>query len=263
MITLLTTTPLTGNTDFAFSGSSFNFFTAKGNGLFKSGGKHTEKSLCQARTDTGGCALLDLKPTNSQVAHGWIMFIAWGLLVPTAILSAVNKSNLACFKEKQVAGMDLWFFIHRVCNVIAVLLTIIGFIIAVNMTNVDHFSFAHAQVGLIVFIIALAQPVLGMLRPHNPHKGEKKSAARKAFEVVHKYMLGLIGMILGLLNCASGLTELHHHGADTDGTKMAMLAWAVIVFILYIVGYVLIFMKGSDDKEVELDSSSRGGGIAA
>eukprot|EP00494_Astrolonche_serrata_P008834 UN08878 len=72
----------------------------------------------------------------------------WGILIPIGVLMAANKNNLpACLKYK-VPGVpiidhgdevQLWFHIHRFCNMTAVLFHFIAFFIAIDMTKADHF----------------------------------------------------------------------------------------------------------------------------
>ena len=49
-----------------------------------------------------------------------LMFTAWGILVPLAVLSAVNKNNLSFLQDVKVMGMPLWFATHRTFNYLAV-----------------------------------------------------------------------------------------------------------------------------------------------
>ena len=86
------------------------------------------------------------------------------------------------------------------------------------MTNVDHFSFTHAKIGLVVFIFALLQPVIAYFRPHPPKKGEERTPGRWAFEILH-ISIGVVTLYLGMANCVSGLDKLADFGGDTDSAK--------------------------------------------
>jgi len=258
--TMYTTTPFTADGDFNF-GSTFTMFTAiseSGAGAFRSSRKHAEKSitsgLSEATVVDGGIKV-KIVPSDAQNAHGALMFTAWGILVPLAVLSAVNKNNLSFFQDVKVMGMPLWFATHRTFNYLAVMLTIIGFFIAIDMTNVDHFSFTHAKIGLVVFIFALLQPVIAYFRPHPPKKGEERTPGRWAFEILH-ISIGVVTLYLGMANCVSGLDKLADFGGDTDSAKTGMFVWLIIVMVSWLISKAVWFACSSEEtKDIEMNTS--------
>ena len=59
--------------------------------------------------------------------------------------------------------------LHRAVQICTVLLTLVGFIVAIVMIgSAPHFASAHGVCGLVVVILALAQGAFGVLRPGGP-----------------------------------------------------------------------------------------------
>ncbi|KAL3939648.1 MAG: hypothetical protein SGARI_001294, partial [Bacillariaceae sp.] len=122
-------------------------------------------------------------------AHGLIAGIAWGVLSPIAIGVSVVR---------QLFKGPLWFKIHRGVNMLVVLSTVIAFtlaVVAINLETPDGFKPEHFPkepphrlVGLVIFIIALLQALLGIFRPHATEPGETKSTIRFAWEIAHKFL---------------------------------------------------------------------------
>jgi hypothetical protein len=100
-------------------------------------------------------------------AHGWLMAIAWGLVGPLAIGAAMLR---------RLVGSN-WYKIHFYLNMLCVVLTIVGFSLAVVATNMEqkpHFpprtsqgdhENVHHNAGLAIFIIVILQSVAGYFRP--------------------------------------------------------------------------------------------------
>ncbi len=102
-------------------------------------------------------------------AHGFFMAAAWGLLVPVAIGGSLLRNYFT--------SPTAWFVVHRVCNGLGLLFTMIAFALAVSAISnntgegesADHFRVtAHRRVGLVVFIMAMLQGLNGIIRPHKP-----------------------------------------------------------------------------------------------
>jgi Eukaryotic cytochrome b561 len=193
------------------------------------------------------------------MVHGILLFIAWSILVPMAVGTALLRNFLPLPK-------GMWFQIHRILNSIAVLCTIVGFAIAVHNINKEqgssakHFStYKHHTIGLVIFIFAMVQALTGIFRPHLPKPVEatptehdtedgtpkmkesselpKKSTSRIAFEIQHRLM-GTVAMIMGWFNVDSGigLYSLRFGGRDMVAVPWAITGVIVLVtLILYIV----------------------------
>jgi hypothetical protein len=109
------------------------------------------------------------------VAHGVLMSVAWGILIPLGIGSS---------RLRDLFPPGMWIKIHQTLNMTAIICTIIGFAIAVyNISDetyageeANHFnSTAHRTVGLVIFLLTILQAVGGLLRPHPPAKVLKES----------------------------------------------------------------------------------------
>lgn len=104
------------------------------------------------------------------VAHGACAAAAWAILVPLAVGASLIRSLL----EYMGLPKGLWFSIHRGLNMIAAILTICSFAIAVYVFNeqpgsTNFTELTHHTLGLVIFILTLLQAISGMCRPHLPH----------------------------------------------------------------------------------------------
>jgi len=183
--------------------------------------------------------------------HGICMALSWAILVPLAVGSSVTRDILPLPE-------GMWFQIHRALNTTAILLTIVGFSIAVHLFNEverDHFTpKRHFKIGLSIFIFAVLQGFSGIFRPHAPHKpdpkeesdeedGAEETAAEDApvekpkirtiWEYQHR-ILGTVAMVLGWYNCNSGLELFRSNfgGKDLQGALWGVIAAIVITTVL-------------------------------
>lgn len=98
------------------------------------------------------------------VLHGGCMALAWGVLLPIGILSAI-------FRRRDDDASDWWFKVHRTCNSLGVLLTAIG--IAIAFAKFDHVftdgmgpSYRQGVMGITTATLAAVQVINALLRPH-------------------------------------------------------------------------------------------------
>ena len=197
-------------------------------------------------------------------AHGWLMTIAWAVLSPLAIGSSLLRSYFRCCKE------GLWFQLHRGLNMLVILFTTIAFLIAVAAISQEtpagadagHFSTGisdgHRTIDLVIFILAFAQALGGMLRPHlqaaatknskdeEDQKTEeqaastpKKSKARKVWEIGHRVVgLSLLGLCWYQLQLG---IRLYYSIFSLDGVGTALTAlWVVIACLVGTISVGLI-----------------------
>eukprot|EP00523_Entomoneis_sp_CCMP467_P018891 CAMPEP_0168814752 /NCGR_PEP_ID=MMETSP0726-20121227/5842_1 /TAXON_ID=265536 /ORGANISM="Amphiprora sp., Strain CCMP467" /LENGTH=450 /DNA_ID=CAMNT_0008866935 /DNA_START=310 /DNA_END=1659 /DNA_ORIENTATION=+ len=167
------------------------------------------------------------------VLHGSLMIVAWGILVPIAVLSSI------LFRHKPRTGV--WFIIHRLCNGLALFLTIVGILYAfVKFGNVFQEgakpSKRHGTLGMTTFSCAMIQLMMGLCRPHLPDsEGQpaQKTRQRTIFEVMHRG--------LGYSTVALAYTTLYF-GAQVSGTSRDrfMAAWyAVLGFPVAVAAWML------------------------
>ena len=81
------------------------------------------------------------------------MFLAWSVFVP-----------ITSFLARYLKKFKWWFNVHRYVNTVMMAVVIAAFGIAIAVTSSgEHFNKPHSIIGLIVFIIAIAQPILGIV----------------------------------------------------------------------------------------------------
>ena len=197
-------------------------------------GSSTELGYHQSRSPfvislsaTGGLAQAqEVKVPNmtAWLVHGILAFVAWGVLIPTAINSSLFRRMLPNINDKDGSAAvatpsSMWFNLHRALNTIAFALFIALFSIAVAVTAKEggnHFFNSHEKVGLIMFILTTLQVVSGIFRPHLPPPesvDEEKTIARKGWEGGHR----LLGV--GLLAC--GFWQMQ------DGIKLYVMKYSI------------------------------------
>jgi hypothetical protein len=128
------------------------------------------------------------------VWHGVLMAVSWGILVPLAIGSSLLRDML-CLPP------GVWLTLHMSLNMFAILCMVVSFSIAVYATNEKtadgedpkHFTdLKHGTIGLVIFLLAFMQAIIGMARPHGPKKpatlvevpNDVEGAAEKTAEMV-------------------------------------------------------------------------------
>ena len=197
-------------------------------------GSSTELGYHQSRSPfvislsaTGGLAQAqEVKVPNmtAWLVHGILAFVAWGVLIPTAINSSLFRRMLPNNNNKDGSAAvatpsSMWFNLHRALNTIAFALFIALFSIAVAVTAKEggnHFFNSHEKVGLIMFILTTLQVVSGIFRPHLPPPesvDEEKTIARKGWEGGHR----LLGV--GLLACSFWQMQ--------DGIKLYVMKYSI------------------------------------
>eukprot|EP00512_Aurantiochytrium_limacinum_P002130 CAMPEP_0171507438 /NCGR_PEP_ID=MMETSP0958-20121227/13528_1 /TAXON_ID=87120 /ORGANISM="Aurantiochytrium limacinum, Strain ATCCMYA-1381" /LENGTH=658 /DNA_ID=CAMNT_0012044193 /DNA_START=176 /DNA_END=2152 /DNA_ORIENTATION=- len=144
--------------------------------------------------------------------HAMMMFVAWILLVPGATLMPVILKPL---KGKT------WFVSHRFTALLAVFLTLIGFLVIIVYKAGANFETTHGMSGLAVLVLVLMHIVLALLRPH-PGEGY-----RNTWEWAH-HLLGRTLMILGLVTVVLGIEEFELFNMPSDSADSLKIASVVI-----------------------------------
>jgi len=125
------------------------------------------------------------------IAHGVCASLAWAILVPLAICSAVLRRQFlhAGFSE------GAWFQAHRALNLLAAILTIIAFSLAVHVIRQEDGKSnwtenTHFTVGLVIFLATLVQATLAFFRPKHhtedePEQDKDEKAVASEEQPVH------------------------------------------------------------------------------
>jgi len=212
---------------------------------------------------------------SAWLAHGILAFIAWGLLAPTAITTAIMrdieipdrfmkvKLYLSKLKEK-------WLFVHITLNTLACVITMLVFIVAVlnvNHENGYHWLYAHNKMGLAMFILSFNQVLGGYLRPsshpqspedtnsteseengmnNENNTGEEddgrqkimpvKSTIRQLWELLHN-VLGIALFLFGVWQLFEGM-ELYHmrYNNSSAGFVFGLYIIFMAIWICLIIG---------------------------
>lgn len=166
------------------------------------------------------CKGNELRP--HQLAHGSLMLISWGFLLPLGVIIARFLRRLD----------PLWFKVHRAMQMTGVSLALIGFIIAVSSFNVFQAGYPavnimHGSLGLIVMTLGVLQPINAYFRPH-----EKGTVKRQRWEYLHKGS-GYAAVCLGPITVIIGSTLV----AD-DGKYFQIMIGLSLVTLFSIMGYL-------------------------
>ena len=115
----------------------------------------------------------DSDPTTKflWMLHGIVLSVAWGVCVPLGVGASLVRSGIIQYVTPNDHGF--WFKLHFFFNMSAVILTLVGFLLAVlniSKANGTHFEGTHPVMGLIVFIACIFQGLFGYFRPSLPKK---------------------------------------------------------------------------------------------
>jgi hypothetical protein len=187
---------------------------------------------------------------SAFVAHGVFATLAFCLIIPAAIGSAVFRSRIP----------KLWIYIHVLCNCLAFLFAIIavgtafgGMVLRANAsgTAVNHMTHAHHWVGLTLFIVMSWQVLIGFRRPSVEPKPEfkgehgrlpeddlpptccgiaKPETPREKWHFIHR-LSAILLVALALFQVPSGI-KLYKYEYSNDNPKAALTAYWVWVILL-------------------------------
>jgi DOMON domain len=250
------------------SSDTFGYHAKRGSFQVNSLTKCVEAGQTAAPVPEGGGVVTgdtNNAPVPSQslwVAHGIMMFISWGILLPIGIGASVIR--------RLVPGNGMWFQLHRVANGLAFLLMTAAFGIAVYNVKVDHFSTKnkHKTIGLVIYIFSFLQVLSGIFRPHLPHaqppkqvepdveaeeevkpaveETPKKSTRRVVFEVAHRtFGFGLLG--LSWYNLYLGVALMAAFYGPSYDLSDAM--WGVIGGISGLILVLFVYTKAVPEKK--------------
>ena len=121
-------------------------------------------------------------------------------------------------------------WVHALIQVVAYLIYIAAFGIGVWMaSNMQYLSTAHAIIGIVLFVILFAQPILGLVH----HRAFKKYGQRSWSSYAH-LTIGRVAILLGIINGGLGLRL----ASAERSSKIAYAVIAAIVGVVYIAAMV-------------------------
>lgn len=185
-------------------------------------------------------AVEDLRPVLA--VHGFMMFVAWGILLPGGIMSARYL--------KHVKG-DQWYQIHVYLQYSGIAIILLGVLFAAAELRGFFVTSVHVKFGLTAIILALVQPINAYMRPKKPANGEVASRNRIIWEYFH-VITGRCAIAVGIVALYTGMKHLGHRYGDEDAER---LTWALIVWVL--IGVVLaLYLEYLEVKEKRRDTNS-------
>ncbi|KAK1394633.1 hypothetical protein POM88_013689 [Heracleum sosnowskyi] len=169
----------------------------------------------------------DLRPVLS--VHGFMMFLAWGILLPGGILSARYLKHLKG---------DGWFKIHVYMQYSGLAIIFLGFLFAVAELRGLYLDSIHVKFGMGAIILACVQPVNAYLRPKKSASGEIVSSNRIMWEYIH-VIVGRCSIVVGMAALFSGMKHL---GERYDGENVQGLTWALIIWFL-VGAFTIVYLE--------------------
>ena len=212
-------------------------------------------------TGNGTGNIIEVEATyDGQVVfliHGICAIIAFAFCMPVAATSAMAKKVL----NFDLCNKKAWFVIHYYMNVLAFVLSIVMFglaVYAVDKGGDDHFENTHEWLGLLTMILVFAQVAFAFVRPSPPSppkpvvenednesgieepkqekRHEEKTLLRSIWEISHRAS-ALVILALGLYQIISGLNlyEDHYEGLNTWAfwTVAGCLYVIMVAFVVY------------------------------
>ncbi|KAL4579311.1 hypothetical protein LXL04_015452 [Taraxacum kok-saghyz] len=180
----------------------------------------------------------DLRPVLA--VHGFMMFLAWGILLPGGILAARYTKHLTG---------EIWFKIHVYSQYSGLVITFLGILFAVAELRGFHLESLHVKFGILTILTGCIQPINAYFRPK---KNENPSPKRAIWEFVHMYT-GRSAIVIGIFALISGMKQL---GNRYDDKNTIGLTWALIIWV-GLCGMTVLYLeynKRKDGRELELGS---------
>eukprot|EP00884_Botryococcus_braunii_P017827 jgi/Botrbrau1/4728/Bobra.0218s0040.1 len=169
------------------------------------------------------------------LAHGFLMAMSWGVLIPVGAVVARNFKTLS----------SVWFNVHRIIQGIGWLLGWAGFGIGLHLTH-GRYSL-HQRLGIVIQLLGTFQVIFGVFaRPL------ASSRVRRAWNLSH-YGLGWLAIFLGIANIYIGLVN------EAQAEPKYVAAYSVVLGAIALTS----LCKGSYDyltlppPACELEASSR------
>ncbi|XP_057433030.1 cytochrome b561, DM13 and DOMON domain-containing protein At5g54830-like [Lotus japonicus] len=157
----------------------------------------------------------DLLPVLA--VHGFMMFLAWGILLPGGILAARYLKHLKG---------DGWYKIHVYLQYSALAIIFLALLFAVAELRGFHVSSAHVKFGITAIFLACLQPVNAFLRPPKQTNGEQAPFKRVLWEYFH-VVVGRSAVVVGIAALFSGMKHLgqRYDLENANGLNWAMVIW--------------------------------------
>lgn len=224
------------------------------------------------------------------LAHGILMTLAWGLLVPLGVFFALGLNgaprtrqccsnadiNFGGTKRAAVLPKGLWYIYHWRTQMSAAVLSLVAFVLSVYASKAS-FASTHSIIGLVVYLLSLGQIAWGLLRPDKPNSAavatpraglyggavdvssapssatSRSCSFRQPWEMCHRYT----AIILLLLAWAALVLGYKAYGLEQlPSILIPVAATLLAILISVVVQYRLITFYRSE-------SQAKGGSIGS
>ncbi|CAG0892214.1 unnamed protein product [Darwinula stevensoni] len=162
--------------------------------------------------------------------HGALMIAAWlGFAATGVLLPTYFRGD---FPGKKILNKDLWFAGHWLLMNLALLFTVISFIVIYNYEGWKQEKNNHSALGLFVCILAFVQPLAAAFRPG------PTSEWRPAFNWIH-WAVGNLILFLAYYNSFLGL------GRVGSSQGIYLLGFFVVfnVFVHFAIQVLYFFLR--------------------
>jgi len=174
---------------------------------------------------TSGAAIAPGSNTNTidmVKAHACLMVIAWICFAGIGVIVARHFKPL--WHNSTINSQKVWFRIHRLLMVSAVVFTIIGIIlIFVAREGFSESAGPHAITGLVTLGLAVLNPILALFRPH------PDAPRRPYFNYIH-WFVGSAARIIGIVTVFLGV----------DLAMLDLPEWDTWVLVGYVVFDIIV-----------------------
>lgn len=184
----------------------------------------------------------DLRPVLA--VHGFMMFVAWGILLPGGTMAARYLKSLKG---------DGWFQIHVYLQYSGISIMFLGVLFAAAELRGFFVSSVHVKFGVLALLLAVLQPLNAKFRPSKPANGEVPSRNRILWEYLH-VITGRSAIIVGIVALFTGMKHLGHR---YDSENVEELTWALMLWVLSVI-VVVLCLEYKEVKRRISDRSARG-----
>lgn len=173
------------------------------------------------------------------LVHGALMIAAWAVLAPIG----------AFFPRFLKMIGHSWYLTHRAMLSMVTGLTVLAWVLAIVHIETLIFTSPHVIIGLVIVILALAQPIIGILA--NRWFDPERSGVPIFPDIVHQW-LGRVLTFLGFVNCLLGLV-LYVSGVDGPiqfpPSAIVFVIWSLIALGYTVAGQFVLGTGHDGDKD--------------
>ena len=209
--------------------------------------QHFDQQIDSVSFTTGAVVAVEDPLLPWRRAHGCLMSIAFGLLIPLGIIAARFFKGFGA----------VWFHLHRALVLGGLALVLAAFVIAMDklQTGLHH---THRGIGIYVFSAMMFQPLNAVVRPHPPAAGAQPSTLRRAWQALHHWN-ARIAYVFAIVNIYIGFSILE---PGKGYVALFSVLWCLVMLLAVALQLWTIFRSSSGPtgdaahpqlgKEVEL-----------